>query len=143
MPTPVPKRDYEPDPVTGQPIGDIFTAIADPESGKPLNFDSVIRRLEAQEELADNERIVYVGRGAFGILVDDRSAKPRFRIRKRIQIEDESGKYPWRKELSPGISRDYAPAPQPLSELYDEAEASVLDSGYGKAQPSVYLPKND
>ncbi len=143
MPPPVPKREYEVDPVTGEPISDILTAIADPESGRPLNFDSMVRRLEEQEELAENERIVYVGRGAFGVLVEQKGKKPRYFIRKRIQIEDEHEKYPWRRELSPGISRDYVPAPQPLSELYDEAEADVKGSGFGKAQPSIYLPKND
>ncbi|MFW5684361.1 MAG: hypothetical protein ACOC1I_05870, partial [Spirochaetota bacterium] len=45
MPPPVPKREYEVDPVTGEPISDILTAIADPESGRPLNFDSMVRRL--------------------------------------------------------------------------------------------------
>lgn len=143
MPPPVPKREYEPDPLTGEPVSDILSAVADPESGKPANFDSIIRRLEEQETLGENERIVYVGRGAFGVLVDDKGRKPRFFIRKRIQIEDEFQKYEWRRELSPGISRDYSPQPQPLSELHDEAAASVRDSGYGKAQPSVYLPKND
>lgn len=143
MPSPVPRREYEPDPVTGEPISDILTAIADPETGRPANFDSIVQRLEQEEELAENERIVYVGRGAFGVLVDQKGKKPRYYIRKRIQVEDEHEKYGWRRELSPGISRDYTPGPQPLSELYDEAEANVKDSGFGKAQPSIYLPKND
>lgn len=143
MPPPVPKRDYGPDPITGEPISDILSAIADPETGRPANFDSVVRRLEEQEELGENERIVYVGKGAFGVLVENKGQKPRYQIRKRIQIEDEYEKYAWRRELSPGISRDYVPSPQPLHELYDEAEADVTDSGFGKAQPSIYLPKND
>jgi len=143
MPPPVPKRDYDEDPISGEPISDILTAVTDPETGKPANFDSVIRRLEEQEELAENERVVYIGKGAFGVLVEQKSRKPRYFIRKRIQIEDEFQKYPWRRELSPGISRDYVPSPQPLSELYNEAEANVSDSGFGKAQPSIYLPKTD
>lgn len=143
MPPPVPRREYDPDPISGEPISDILTAVTDPETGKPANFDSVVRRLEEQEELAENERIVYVGRGAFGVLVDQKGKQPRYYIRKRIQVEDEHEKYSWRRELAPGISRDYTPEPQPLSDLYDEAEATVKDSGYGKAQPSIYLPKND
>jgi hypothetical protein len=143
MPPPVPRREYDPDPISGEPISDILTAVTDPETGKPANFDSVVRRLEEQEELAENERIVYVGRGAFGVLVDQKGTQPRYYIRKRIQVEDEHEKYSWRRELAPGISRDYTPEPQPLSDLYDEAEATVRDSGYGKAQPSIYLPKND
>ncbi len=143
MPPPVPRRDYGPDPINGEPLQDILTAIADPSSGKPANFDTVLKQLEEQEQLSENERIVYVGKGSFGVLVENRSAKPRYSIRKRIQFEDEFEKYPWRKELSPGISRDYTPAPQPLSELFDEAEATVSLSGYGKAHPSIYLPKTE
>jgi hypothetical protein len=148
MPPPVPHRDYEPDPITGQPIDNIFTAIAEPATGKPANFDSILRQIEEQEELAENERIVYVGKGEFGILQENKrsekkSDEPRYFIRKRIPIEDEYEKYEWRKELSPGISRDYTPSPEPLSELFDEAEARVKDSGFGKAHPSIYLPKTD
>jgi len=148
MPPPVPQREYEPDPITGEPIDNIYTAITEPTTGKPANFDSILKQLEEQEELGPNERIVYVGKGEFGVLQENRSGgrgsdQPRFFIRKRITIEDEYEKYEWRKELSPGISRDYKPSPEPLSELFDEAEAIVKDSGYGKAHPSIYLPKTD
>ena len=143
MPPPAPKRLYDPDPISGEPISDILTAVTDPETGRPAKFDSIVGRLVEQEPLAENERLVYIGKGAFGVLVEQKGRKPRYFIRKRIQIEDEFQKYPWRRELSPGISRDYVPSPQPLAELYDEAEATVQDSGFGKAQPSIYLPKND
>lgn len=143
MPAPVPKREYGPDPISGKPIDNILTAIADPTSGQPANFDSILRQLEEQEELTENERIIYVGRGEFGVLVENKGGSPRFAIRKRIQIEDEYQKAEWRKELSPGISRDYTPQPEPLSELFDEAEALVKETGFGKAHPSIYLPKTD
>ncbi len=143
MPAPIPKRDYESCPISGEPITDIYTAIADPETGKPANFDSVILKLTEQEELAENERVCYLGRGSFGILVDQKGKKPRYYVRKRIQYEDEYEKHPWRRELSPGISRDYEPSPQPLHELYDEAEAVVDVNGFRKDYASVYLPKND
>lgn len=143
MPPPVPVREYEVCPLTGEPITNILTAIADPETGRPANFDGVVERLAASEELQPNEQICYLGRGSFGILVDDKGKKPRYYVRKRFQFEDEHEKYVWRRELSPGISRDYVPTPQPLSELYDEAEAVVLDNGYGRNHQSIYLPKND
>lgn len=143
MPPPAPKREYEACPISGEPIGDIYTAIADPETGRPANFDSVIQRLNETEDLQENERICYLGRGSFGILVDQKGKKPRYFVRKRFQFEDEHEKYTWRRELSPGISRDYVPAPQPLNELYDEAEAVVDDNGFGRNRQSIYLPKND
>jgi hypothetical protein len=143
MPPPVPDRDYEPCPVSGEPINDILTAIADPETGKPSDFDSVISRLSEQEELAENEHICYLGKGSFGIVVDQKGQKPRYVIRKRIQYEDEFEKYSWRRELSPGISRDYRPEPQPLSELYDEAEKTIGETGYGKNHSSIYMPRSE
>ena len=143
MPTPVPKRDYGPDPVTGEPVTDILTAIADPATGRPSNFDSVLKRLEAQETLAENERIVYMGNGSFGILVEQKGKSPRYSVRKRIQVEDDRETPGWRRELSPGISRDYVPSPEPLSVLYGEAEANVVDNKYGRLHASIYLPRND
>ena len=75
--------------------------------------------------------------------MDQKGQKPRYVIRKRIQYEDEFEKHSWRRELSPGISRDYKPTPQPLSELYDEAEESIGQSGYGKNHSSIYMPRNE
>jgi len=143
MPPPVPHREYEPCPISGESIKNVLTAIADPETGRPANFDSVVQRLAEGEDLEPNEQICYLGRGSFGVLVDQKGKKPRYFVRKRIQFEDEHEKYVWRRELSPGISRDYVPSPQRLSELYDEAEVVVSDSGFGKAHQSIYLPKSD
>ena len=143
MPPPVPSREYEPCPVSGGPIKDILSAIADPETGRPSDFDSVISRLTEQEELGPNERICYLGKGSFGVLVDQKGKKPRYYVRKRIQYEDEFEKHSWRRELSPGISRDYTPEPQPLSELYDEAEETIGQNGYGKNHSSIYMPRTE
>jgi hypothetical protein len=143
MPPPVPHREYESCPISGEPIANILTAIADPETGRPANFDSVVSRIAESEDLQENEQICYLGSGSFGILVEQKGGKPRYHVRKRIQFEDEHEKHTWRRELSPGISRDYVPSPQPLCELYDEAEAIVVDSGFGRNHQSIYLPKND
>jgi hypothetical protein len=144
MPKPVPKRDYEPCPISGEPIKNILTAIMHPQTGRPANFDSVLQQLEQHEQLEENERICYLGKGEFGIVQENPNGKPRFTIRKRISYEEESNRCEWRKELSPGISRDYDPHPERLSELYKEAEEVVGSNGFGRSQaPSIYLPKND
>lgn len=127
MPDPIPEREYEPDPLTGEPVEDIYSAIAEPNSGKPANFDSVVKRLEAQEPLQEGERIVYLGKGSFGIVAEEsEKGRKRMVIRKRIQYEDTHENYQWRKELSPGISRDYRPTPEPLTELYSPEEVSAF-----------------
>lgn len=143
MPAPVPTREYPPCALSGEPLKNIYTAIAHPESGQPANFDRVLQELGENESLNENETICYLGSGSFGILVDQKGKKPRYFVRKRVQYEDDNRPIDWRRELSPGISRDYVPTPQPLYELHDEAEKIVGDNGYGRAPSSIYLPRND
>jgi len=142
MPSPRPHRDYEPCPISGEPIKDILTAIAHPETGKPANLESVIGQLEQSEPLGEGERICYIGEGTFGVVKEEKErGKTVVTIRKRIEYEDSRAVYPWRKELSPGISRDYEPHPTPLSELYSpEDESSFPKFGRGGA---VYMPRSN
>lgn len=144
MPKPIPERSYEPCPISGEPVTNILTAIVHPQTGRPANFDSVLQLLEQQEHLEEGERVCYLGKGEFGIVKENPKGKPRFEIRKRIPYEEESNRCEWRKELSPGISRDYDPEPERLSVLHKEAEEVVGNNGFGRSQPpSIYLPKND
>ena len=98
MPPPVPTREYEPCPVSGGPIKDILSAVADPETGKPSDFDSVIKQLTEQEDMGPNERICYLGKGSFGVLVDQKGQKPRYFVRKRIQYEETEPVPEWRQK---------------------------------------------
>lgn len=139
MPEPPPKRDYEACPLSGNPVDDILTAIAHPDSGKPCNFDSVVQHLESSERLEKDERICYIGEGSFGIVKNQGDT---LAIRKRIQYEDTHAHHEWRRELSPGISRDYKPDPTPLSELYSDEDIRNFEFGHGTPH-SIYLPKND
>ncbi|MFW6214900.1 MAG: hypothetical protein ACOC45_03020 [Alkalispirochaetaceae bacterium] len=142
MPDPVPEREYEPDPLTGEPVEDIYSAIAEPNTGRPANFESVIKRLEDQETLREDEKIVYLGKGSFGVIGEEREkGKSRLVIRKRIQYEDTHEDYPWRKELSPGISRDYKPTPEPLTQLYSPEEVSQFPRFDRSSQ--VYMNKTN
>jgi len=124
LPDPVPERDYDPCVVSGEEIDDIYTAIADPATGKPARFDKVVERISGSEDLAEGERVAYIGRGVFGIvkMERDENDRPRLVVRKRIEYEHSGDNQDWRKELSPGISRDYVPHPRPLSELYTPEE---------------------
>jgi len=125
LPDPIPEREYEPDPLTGEPVEDIFSAIAEPHSGKPANFESVVKRLEEQEAPEEGERICYLGKGSFGLITEEKEkGKTTLVVKKRIQYEDTHEDYQWRKELSPGISRDYKPEPEPLSNLYSPEEVA-------------------
>jgi len=124
MPAPVPEREYEACPVSGEEIDDVVTALAEPYSGRPARFDRVIEKLKAAEDIGEEERLAYLGKGAFGIVTiqTGENGRPELFVRKRIQYEDSHEKYSWRKELAPGISRDYIPHPEPLSDLYSREE---------------------
>ncbi|SIQ51529.1 hypothetical protein SAMN05920897_11017 [Alkalispirochaeta americana] len=130
LPPEPPERNYSSCPLSGEEIDDIVNAIAHPQTGAPVRFDSVIKSLREQEseELAEDERLAYLGRGNFGIVKIEKKGKnrPELVVRKYFHYEDTHDKQTWRKELSPGISRDYIPNPQPLADLYTSEELAAF-----------------
>ncbi|HUX51683.1 MAG TPA: hypothetical protein VMW73_12870 [Spirochaetia bacterium] len=107
MPDPPPKREYGVCPICSLPMRDIHSAIAYPPSDQPAHFECVVSRIAEDEHLAPGERVVYLGHGSFGIVQDQsQQGKSRYVVRKRIQFEETERIVGWRKELSPGISRD-------------------------------------
>ena len=116
---PPPKREYDPCPLSGQVIDNIYLAISDPESGKPARFDKVLEHLRKREEIQKGQQLVYIGAGNFGIVENtSKKGKRRIELIKKIPYEDSYQKKQWRRELSPGVSRDYVPSPEPLDSLY-------------------------
>ncbi|KGE70795.1 hypothetical protein [Spirochaeta lutea] len=143
MPDPPPIREYDPDPITGDPIENILAAIAHPSTGKPANIESVIRTLEGQEELTEGQRITYIGAGCFGVVEERREqGKLVVEIIKKIPYEDTHATYPWRREQSPGISRDYQPKPEPLDSLYTPEEEREFPK-LGAASSAHYMPHSN
>ena len=123
LPAARPKRDYGNCAVSGKPIDDILCALAHPDSGKPATFESVLTELAAQLTVKHDERFAYVGRGAFGIVaIEHVDGRNRLVVREKVQYEDYHETYAWRRELAPGISRDYTPEPEPITELYTQEE---------------------
>lgn len=121
MPGPVPEREYGECPISNQPIEDIYTAIEDPDSGRPARFEAVLELLAEREKIDDDERIVYIGSGTFAVVEDQPDGGFPF-IKRRIEFEDTQQRREWRRELSPGISRDYSPQPESIQELYTREE---------------------
>lgn len=143
LPDALPERAYDSDPISGEPIDDIFSAITHPATGKPARIESVIEQLTESEELGEDERIAYIGRGAFGIvrMTTGENGRPLLEVRKRIQYEDGHGRDDWRRELAPGISRDYPPEPEPLSNLYTPEEIASFPRFDGT--PSSYVTRGN
>jgi hypothetical protein len=140
MPPKPPEREYGPCPLSGEPIEHIFSAVQDPESGRPAILERAIERVSRNEELGENERLCYIGDGNFGVVYEERRGKNTVvEIRRRIEYENRNDKADWRKELSPGISRDYVPEPRPLSELYTQEE--ILSFPKFTRAGSYYVPR--
>ncbi|WP_455381206.1 hypothetical protein [Salinispira pacifica] len=107
MPDPPPKREYGSCPICSQPMRDIQSAIAFPPGNEPAHFECVVRRIGEDEHISSGERVVYLGNGSFGIVEDQSAAgDSKYVIKRRIQFEEPDRSIAWRKELSPGISRD-------------------------------------
>ena len=107
MPEPPPKREYGACPICSQPMRNIQSAIALPPNNEPAHFECVIRKIGEDERIGPKDRVAYLGNGSFGIIQDDSSSgASRYVIKKRIQFEEADKSVTWRKELSPGISRD-------------------------------------
>ncbi len=86
---------------------DIQSAIALPPNNEPAHFECVVRKIAEDERIGPKDRVAYLGHGSFGIIQDESSSgASRYAIKKRIQFEEPDRSVMWRKELSPGISRD-------------------------------------
>jgi hypothetical protein len=143
MPPKPEPREYDACPLSGEPIDNIYVAIADPDSGNPTRFDKVLERLAGREELTENQRLVYIGAGNFAVIeerVKDR--RKTVEVVKKIPYEDTHQKNAWRRELSPGISRDYVPQPEPLDNLYTTEEIMSFPK-LGAASGASYMPRTN
>ncbi len=83
-------------PICKQSVRDLPSALTHRESRQPAHFDCIMRELRDSNELAPQEKICYLGGGAFGIL-EFRQGK--FTIRKRLQYEEKETPSEWKKPL--------------------------------------------
>ena len=75
-------------------------ALVSPENGEPIHFDCVIEKLGENENLAQLEKICYLGQGTFGIIKFKSGSSNRdFIIKKRIPYESKEKTAQWRKKM--------------------------------------------
>ena len=140
MPVRPPKREYPLDPITGAPVDNVYTAFTHRETEQPTSFDAVLDHLRNAENIAENQQLIYVGSGSFGVYEEvEENGRRHLALQRKITYEDSHHKPDWRRELAPGISRDYQPAPQPLSQLYSQDEQSQFPK-IG-ASSGAYIPR--
>lgn len=106
---PLPPLPKLPTPVCakcGEPIQDITSALCDKESGSPVHFDCVLQFLQGAENLAENEKIVYIGQGRFAVMVFENPADTRkFTIVRTIEWERREDRAEWRTDISGRFSQ--------------------------------------
>jgi len=83
-------------PICNQAVRELASALTHRETNKPAHFDCIMHELRESNELGPQEKICYLGGGAFGIL-EFRQGK--FAIRKRIQYEEKDAAQDWKKPL--------------------------------------------
>ncbi len=100
-----PPRDMPACPLCGKPVYDLSTALSTSrEASDPAHFDCVLERVAASETIAQGEKLVYLGSGAFGVVEFKDKSEGLFTVKRRIQWEKEGEKKDWRKGLSSRIS---------------------------------------
>lgn len=75
--------------ICGKPIKDITAALTDPSGEKPVHFDCIVKMLSESETLGNQEKLVYLGSGNFGVV--------KFQNSKKFEIIK---KFPTRKILN-------------------------------------------
>ena len=90
--------------VCGKNIRDLSSAILEKNSGEPAHFDCIIKEIAKNEEVKENEKIVYLGRGKFGIIHSENNQNKNFQIVKEIEYEELKEEQPdWRNRLKKEI----------------------------------------
>lgn len=88
--------------ICGEMISDLSSAVSSRQSGNPVHFDCVIKKLSEQEKPGPNDKITYIGNGKFAVLHFDNVHDMRhFSIVKEIQWEPkEEGRSGWRDTMA-------------------------------------------
>ena len=87
-------------PICEKPIKDIYSSLVHKERGEPVHFDCVLQELQKTENLAEGERLCYLGSGIFGVMKPQGPDNPSgIGIRRKFQYEDKEKAAVWRRSL--------------------------------------------
>ncbi|OQY35016.1 MAG: hypothetical protein B6241_02525 [Spirochaetaceae bacterium 4572_59] len=90
--------------ICGKNIRDLSSAITEKSTGEPAHFDCIIKNLAKNESVKENEKIVYLGNGKFGIINYENNQNKNFQIIKEIEYEEAKEEQPdWRNRLKKEI----------------------------------------
>jgi len=88
-------------PWCGKQIDDVTCAIADKETGRPIHFDCVLKRIAETVSLETNDTVCYIGGGRFGVIHYNNPPDVKdFTIKKIIEWEVKENSNYWRIPIS-------------------------------------------
>jgi len=87
----------------GKQIFDLSSALAGQSGADPVHFDCTLARMAETEQLGPNEKIAYIGRGAFAVVEYRDRSMTAFTVKRRVQWEKEGEKYEWRRAMQQRI----------------------------------------
>jgi hypothetical protein len=90
--------------VCGKNIRDMSSAIKEKDSGQPAHFDCIIKKIAETETVKEQEKIVYLGSGKFGVIHSENNQNKNFTIVREIDYEEKEEDAPeWRGSLKKEI----------------------------------------
>ncbi len=90
--------------ICGKNIRDLSSAITEKNSGEPAHFDCIIKEIAKNEAVQENEKVVYLGHGKFGVIHYENNQNKNFKIIKEIEYEEVKEDQPdWRSRLKKEI----------------------------------------
>lgn len=83
-----------------EPIKDVTASMSlDGESDKTSHFDCILKDLSQKENLPEDEKIIYLGSGSFGVVKKDEYARRQLSILRKIQYARPEEREEWRKKM--------------------------------------------
>jgi hypothetical protein len=99
---PIENRNFPICPLCGKELREISSAIAERETKQPAHFDCVLKQLQEQEPVKQDEQYCYLGKGVFAVIKFTQTGQKgqQFTIVRKIEYEKEDEIPQWRKDES-------------------------------------------
>jgi hypothetical protein len=119
----LPEDRATPCPLCGKPVRDAVSALCYGQDRAPAHFDCVLESLRSRWNLAPDERLCYLGGGAFGVIRSPQGeGHAPFSIRERVPYEAEPDRPEWRVRLDAVATSRRRVSDQGASPLGDASE---------------------
>lgn len=89
--------------VCNEPIKDISTAIAKPDSSLPIHFECALDIVSKELNPRDDEKIIYLGKGSFAAVKLEAYRRKRLIVRSQVDWENTENRGDWRIGLKTSI----------------------------------------